>query len=91
MSQHISGNIGQSVAHDLGEFVQIGPKLRLRRDLIIGYDPYKGPGGGAANPTEEVEGLHLWFQGGQQFLTMPLAEAEKEAARLDWLYKGEKR
>ncbi len=36
MSQHIHGEVGQTISQDLGEFIFVGP-ARVRKDTIVAY------------------------------------------------------
>lgn len=90
MSQHISGDIGQSVSYEYGEFIRIGG-ARIRKALIKGYTP-------ATTPKELLEnkemnfkpfGLNVFYDGptiSQTFDTEE--ERDKAMERLDWLFSG---
>lgn len=84
---HVSGNIGQSVSNDYGEFITIGD-TRMRKDLIIFYclcpisdDPSNRPFGIKVSTPYFPIGVAIGTK----------EEAEKEVLRLDWLFKGDKK
>lgn len=88
MSQHITGNVGQNVRQDLGDFISICGH-RVRKDLVTIYDSAKFS---EEQRDEEdkskdygvrVHICSIWFG-------IPVGtkeEAEKEVERLDWIYK----
>ncbi len=77
--EHITGNLGQSIRNDYGEFVTIGT-FRVRKELIIVY---------ANNLHPDHKGIFLILSGGTHTCS-PIADDEeikKTLERLDWIYK----
>lgn len=89
MSQHISGNVGQNVSFDLGDMIQICD-LRVRKDQIHSYLPKTLE----SEPGKKIHVLFVgWTHGNANFNIAfdTFEEANKEALRLDWLFKGDKK
>lgn len=87
MSQHITGEVGQNIRQDLGEFISIGD-MRVRRDLIVTYS-------GCAltdDPKGRKHGIKLIVNNGAIGIPFDTEEeVNKELARLDWIFKKEHR
>lgn len=96
MSQHISGNVGQILEHEFGEFIIVN-ELRVRKSLIQAYNAVHfkgqvttdGPGGNPVGPDGLTHGVALTIMNsGRIFIPCPDSEtADKEVAKLDWLFK----
>lgn len=84
MSQHVSGEIGQTLRQDYGEFVTIGD-IRVRKELISSYLPLP--------ITQKIEGQsEKWIVNIYAGAWMSAAfesdeERQKTLQRLDWIYK----
>ena len=82
MSQHITGNVGQSVSHEDGPFLTIGV-FRVRQSLIQAYCVGK-----KSDEANTAHGVNITFSNGQCFIGLDNEEAaQKEVERLDWLFK----
>jgi hypothetical protein len=86
MSQHITGEVGQNVRQDFGEFVTIGD-VRLRRDLIVAYNwcPITD------DPKGRTHGVRALVNNG--WIGIPVGSEEemnKAIERLDWIFKKER-
>ncbi len=85
MSQHISGDIGQSVRQDYGDFIQVG-HVRVRKDLIKSYalasminDAENKPYGIRLVVDHDIVGIGIGSK----------EETLIEVHRLDWIFKKE--
>lgn len=90
--QHMTGNIGQSVRHDYGDFIKVG-SFSIRLEQIIFYAPiYINE-----EPTPETApllpgnyGIRMSIAGYGQIaipISNDLSVVKKEIERLDWLFK----
>ncbi len=87
MSQHISGEVGQSIRHDYGEFIHIG-EFRLRKELITIYAPNYI----TDDPKGRKFGILITVSGERYGLAIGTEEETKiELEKLDWIFKKESR
>lgn len=84
--QHITGEVGQSIRHDYGEFIKIGC-VRLRKELIVSY---------SWTPISDMPdtpfGIRVFVSGG--WIVCPVGtreETEKDLLRLDWFFKKDEK
>jgi hypothetical protein len=86
MSQHISGNVGNTVSHDYGDFVQVG-RVRVRKDMVTCYFEVL-----PELINDRKEGWSYFYinynVGSHNFGCGPDEESASElVARLDWIFK----
>ena len=97
MSQYVSGELGQTHRHDLGEFISIPYKYgtwRFRADTILHYaDMSQAEHPAQKDHPENHFILSVVLQGcGQVGLQYDSAEEVRvQAERLDWHFKKERR
>lgn len=91
MSQHVSGNMQQTMTTEHGPFVTIG-NMRVRKSLIVAYSfaqiEWKEDSGMPKPPTMFGINIHLGHMWNTAFLESPEAVEEK-IQQLDWIFKKE--
>lgn len=87
MSQHISGSIGQTVAHEYGEFISVGD-MRIRKALIQSYNVAKVDG----DVYGREWGIRVVFGGGAIGAAIGTEDDAKAACeKLDWIFQRDYR
>jgi hypothetical protein len=94
VSQHISGNLGQSVRHEFGEFIEMPHKYsnstRVRVEQIISYTEHDNSHLLGDPPAKNEERYVLSIRTTHDNLFLPYETREelaKAAAKLDWIFK----
>jgi len=82
MSQHISGEVGNTIRQDNGEFITSGT-LRIRKSLIVAYMQQ--------HDLEKKEDVGVKFLIGHGWIGADFDHdgTQKELQRLDWIFKKE--
>ncbi len=94
MSQHISGNIGQSVSHELGPFIFLNDlsKLCVRKSLITAFN--KGTAQKVVGNGDVMPAIGIRLSGGcGDFLAGYATEEERDKVfeQLKWNFENEYR
>jgi hypothetical protein len=83
MSQHVHGNMSQTVANDYGEFLTSG-NLRVRKELIKAYLIH-------FDSEKNVHtGVKFLIDHGWILADFDDEGSKKEILRLDWLFKKDR-
>lgn len=82
--EHVSGNIGNTVIHDYGDFLTI-KNFRIRKEQILTYASF-------SETKEEKKSywLSVWTAGIGHHISIQfdsIEDAESAAQKLDWEFK----